>query len=473
MKVVFLNLPYPRPLVRRYTCTYFPHNFLLPPLELMSLSAIFQREGGVSCLIDAVAEGLSVTQVNEKIAEFQGECLVSLLGVETLSEDITTLDEIKQRHPGLLVVCFGYYPTLFAEDLLQRCAYIDYILRGEPELSFLDLYHDLIAFKTVSTGKNGQAQRLTKTARVYPLGGTPQRIEDLDALPFPDRTSLDHKAYHEFLSPRPFTTLLTARGCPQSCSFCIPTYGRRYVPRSVANVIMEMKEVVDRYGVKMIRIMDDDFCYDRQRVLRLCDQMVRQGIRVQWSCLARFDHLDPHLLAKMKQAGCCRIYLGIETFSRRLLGLYRKQIDYDTLPERVRLMHALGMDCVGFFLISEQHTEAELRNDIARTLQCDFDHVIVSQLIAYPGTPEYAQREKTWTFSLFPYQLQLTDEAQRDRLVRWEKKFYRAFYFRLGYVIKALSRAMLYPADYIKGVAAMCSYLYSRPGGRVPSRDLF
>ena len=115
MKVACLNLPYIRPIVRRYTCTYHAENFLLPPLELMYLSSIIKQEGGESFLIDAIAERLSIDKVNAQLNGFSPNCLISLLGIETFSEDLASLKKIKEANPQVYIICIGYYPSLFPE----------------------------------------------------------------------------------------------------------------------------------------------------------------------------------------------------------------------------------------------------------------------------------------------------------------------------------------------------------------------
>ncbi len=467
MRVIFLNLPYHRPIVRRYTCTYYSETFLLPPLELMSLSAIAKQEGGESVIIDAVADRLSLRQTIQRLAKASGDCLVSLLGIETFAEDVACLKDIKTAFPDIPIICLGYYPTIFAHKILKHAAFISGIIKGEPEGPFRQMYQKMEDRKIFAPGNQSPFPE-----RIFPIAEECSRIEELDRLPFPDRTGLPAQAYHEFLCPRPFTTLLTARGCPQGCDFCIPTYGRRYFSRSVENVVSEIKQVLSQQDIRMIRFMDDDFCSDKAWIIKFCEMIVAQEISFEWSCLSRCDHLHKELLQWMRKAGCRRIYLGIETFSQRLLKEFGKRTDLKDLSEIISVMHSLGIECVGFFLIGGSQTEKELKEDIVNAIRCDLDHIIVSQLTLYPGTKLFDRDQGFWRFSLFPYELELKDPQVASKLIRWEKTFYRSFYLRFGYLRKAVRRFLLYPYDHIKGLLVLIRYLWAINVAKGKRRDM-
>lgn len=465
MRFVFFNLPYSRQVVRRYTCTYYADNFYLPPLELMSLFSVAGEQKVESFFVDAVAEKLSFPVLAKRLEALAPDGIVTLLGIETLNEDLECLKQIKRQNPGTRIICCGYLPTVFPEAFLEENPWIDFVLRGEPEESFRTLLSDW---------QKGLQEKdplsLPLAERIYPVTG-PDRIMDLDALPFPERTHIPWSAYHEFLCPQPFTTMLTSRGCARGCAFCIPTYGRKVIARSVGNVLEEMRRVISDHHVRMIRFMDDDFCFDRRRVADLCQGIIDEGLDVAWSCLACPQNLDEEILTLMCKAGCRRIYVGVETFSERLLSLYGKR-PAEGMPALVKIMHALSMQCVGFFLVGGKQTGRELEEDMAQAIECDFDHIIVSRVIPYPGTALFETQKQDWNFSLFPYHLRLKDVHEEEKFIDWERRFYRKFYFRGKYFGKQIRHFFQYPLAFVKGFWALCRYHQTGQVVSLERRDL-
>src|SRR3989338_2178926 len=100
MKVVLLNPPYTRQIVRRYKCSYNAETFLLPPLELMYLGGVSRRQKGVdTTLIDAIAEDLSLDAVRRRLREIEPDIIVGITGLECMAHDLGVLDTLKADHP--------------------------------------------------------------------------------------------------------------------------------------------------------------------------------------------------------------------------------------------------------------------------------------------------------------------------------------------------------------------------------------
>ena len=249
----------------------------------------------------------------------------------------------------------------------------------------------------------------------------------MDLLPFPERGLLKAGPYNEFLLKRPFTVIQASRGCPFECSFCVPTYGRQIMYRSVNNIYREIEEAVLKYKVKTIRFMDDIFTLNKNRLLELCGLLLKKNLKFDWSCLSRVDSLDEEMLAIMKKAGCRRIYLGIETFSQRLLDYYRKGYDAALIKPRVKMIKKNKIEVVGFFMVGAAQTEDEFKNDVFLARQTGLDYIVAEKLTPYPGT------------AVFDNMKDICDEAEA---IRREKEFYRDFYFRPGYAFSKVWRLL-------------------------------
>lgn len=449
MKTVFVNLPFKKRIIRRYTCSYYAGNSLFPPLELMSLAAIVRDwKKDEAFVIDSIAQKLNLEQLIAKLRALQPDVLVLMTAIEMFSEDIHCIEQIKKVFPNIKIICFGYLPTQFPKEILAGTGCIDFIIMNEPEETFAQLY-DKIKNGERLDNLPGVAARIGK--EVF-LGPARERIQDLDALPFPVRDLTDGRFYSEFFSPRPFTTILSSRGCPMTCSFCVRTFGQRVVYRSIENVLKEIEGVLFKHHVRTIRFMDDNFCVDAGRLKEFCETVIRRNLKFQWSALGRTDNLSETLLRLMKQAGCFRLYLGIETFSPRLLRVYQKNTDSQRALEVIGIMRTLGIESTGFFMVGGFQSDAEFREDVRIAAGSDLDYAVIEKMTPYPGTPFFEQMKGKIDFEIFPYKNRLKDTNREKEIFEWEKEFYRRFYSRPRRLLKILKNIFLYPSDVFVGL---------------------
>ena len=133
-------------------------------------------------------------------------------------------------------------------------------------------------------------------------------IEDLDSVPFPSREMFDNRAYESYYMKRfgyTTTSVMTSRGCPFQCDFCSrPVFGNRFRSRTAGNVVDEV-EAVRMLGYERVWFADDCFTLDRNRLLSICDELVRRRVRVGWECLSRVDTVDLAVAERMKDGGVC------------------------------------------------------------------------------------------------------------------------------------------------------------------------
>ncbi|MEK6567925.1 MAG: radical SAM protein [Candidatus Omnitrophota bacterium] len=427
--------------MRRYNCTYRAPNFLFPPLELSHLASIVTSWKKTECLlIDAVAEALSPDKVMRRLKTYQPRLLVFMAGIETLAEDMRIISLIKANLSQLKTASIGYLPSLSPEKTLTENPALDYIIRDEPEISFSELY-DCLENNSSPAGLPGIAYRDNGTITI---GRKRERIKDLDLLPFPASGLLHQGLYNEFLLRRPFTTIQTSRGCPYECVFCVPAYGREIVYRSADNVYREIEEAVSKYKIKTIRFMDDTLTLNKNRLLELCGLLLKKNLKFDWSCLSRVDSLDKEMLVIMKKAGCRRKYLGIETFSQRLLDYYRKGYDAALIRPRVEMIKRSKIEVVGFFIVSGEQTEDEFKNDVSLARQTGLDYIVVEKLTPYPGTAVFDNKK---------------DSCGETEAIRREKEFYRAFYLRPGYAFSKIWRLLSNINDAYLGRGSLKNYL--------------
>ncbi len=461
MKTLLLNLPHPKRVMRRWVASYHAPNFLMPPLELMGLGAIVRewKQGEVR-LIDAIAEGLDVERTVAQVRADPPDLIVSLAGFNTFPRDMAALDRIAENVPEANVVLLGHLPSLFAQKVLERTR-ADVVIRGEPELTFSELYDALRDGRDLS-GVAGLTYRENGSVRST---GERGRIEDLDRLPFPDHSLLRLELYNESYLERPIGVIMSERGCPFGCSYCVRTFGRQLLSRSAESILSEIETLGIRHGIRNIRFMDDTFTTNRARLLRLCQGLIERRLGVAWTCLTRVDVVDAEALSLMRRAGCRRIYLGLESGSQRVLDSLHKGLTVEAIREKMAAVRESGIEASAFFIVGAPgETDDDVEQSIRLAIELDLDYVIVTKMQYWPGTDLYESHGDTVGFDLFSGEELLYAPAALEQAGVRQRRFYRRFYLRPAYVARRLGTFWRSPRDVAQGFFKLCAFLLERNG---------
>jgi anaerobic magnesium-protoporphyrin IX monomethyl ester cyclase len=194
-------------------------------------------------------------------------------------------------------------------------------------------------------------------------------------------------------SPRT-TGVMTSRGCPYRCTFCSVhlVSGRRCRRRSVAGVMDEVTELVERYRVSGVYFLDDNFTTDRAWTLRLCEELAAAAPGVEWACQARAEGLDAELLHAMKRAGCVQVEYGLESGSPKVLRRLGKTVTPSGALRQVRATKRAGLRVAAYYLLGtpgETATDLSLTGSLAREARADLS--LFYLLSPFPGTELYRQ----------------------------------------------------------------------------------
>jgi len=455
MKTLVLNLPSKYPVIRRFKCSYNAPTFLLPPIELMSVASNIKTvEGSEVRMIDAVAERMDLKDVLNKISAINPDLIISILGIESINDEIELAGIIKKKFPHIKFAAFGWLATVFPEQILKS-SNIDMLIRGEPEMTARKLTEYMVNNRDYS-GLRGLAVKRGENVSVNEVS---ERIKNLDVLEFPERGMVNNRLYGEPFFPRPYSVIYSARGCPYKCIYCVPTYGSEVYFRSSENVLKEIEEMTQFYGIKSFRFMDDTFTINHHRVIEICKGMRKLNKKFIWSCLARPDTLNENLIKEMKKAGLRRIYLGIESGSERILKFYRRNYTIDLVRKAVKIIKQNGVEVIGFFIIggpdeTEKDFQATLK--LAEDLNCTY--TLADRLRPYPGTELFDLYRKKIEFSSIPYTNRYDLKAEKISELR-ERIFYRTVYFRFGTFFYYLKNLVCHPVEFFYNFFQLLSYL--------------
>lgn len=451
MKVLFLNPPHTLCISRRYRCSYYSPNNLLPPNDLLQLAACVRAWNGADvAVIDAIAAKLSEARTFDIIAESRPDYIVSVTGVDSFGDDMSFLERLKSRFPEIPSVVFGYYPTIFSAEVLEKST-VDVILRFEPEQPLTE-YLNAASRGLPLHEIPGLAGRYTDNTVFV---NAHNRNVDLDRLPFCDYSLVDLKHYDEAFFGNRCAAILASRGCPFACDYCIPTYAHNVIAKSPSIVAAEMQHLLNS-GAYSIRFLDDTFTCNKNWAIEVCKEIIAQNVCVDWSCLARVDTLDVELLGWMQKAGCKRILVGIESYSPNVLRQMNKGVEPARINPTLALIRSAGIQTVGFFLIGAPYeTDADFEDTVTGALAAPLDFLIISIMIPYAGTPFFESYKDQIRFNLLPYQCEYTDATIQERARRRYKRLYLKFYCRPVIVFRHFFYVLRHPWHTFNTVLAL------------------
>jgi anaerobic magnesium-protoporphyrin IX monomethyl ester cyclase len=288
--------------------------------------------------------------------------------------------QIKTALPDIKLIAGGIHPTLVPEEPLKNG--FDYVIRGEGEATTSELIKELenINFeirKIRGVVYKDNDQFIYNEDRPF--------IADLDSLPFPAFYLM--KDYEK--NAHSCKGIITSRGCPFDCTYCASKllWTQKVRFRSPQNVVQEIKDRYNKYGVTSFAFHDDTFTLRRQYVEDFCRSVLALDFKITWHCDTRGDTVDLPLLKLMHKAGCQHIYLGLESGSPRIQKLIKKNIDTNKVKQAVKLARRAGIETTIYFMAGfPDETAEDLQLSIEAMKELAPDYVIWSILTPYPGT---------------------------------------------------------------------------------------
>ena len=278
--------------------------------------------------------GLTGEEIKERIRQSSADVIgISSQFTPYCEEAFSIASLVKSVNGETPVIMGGAHVSAAPADVLRHPA-VDYIVTGEGDETFPLLLQDI--------KKGLQPEHLDGVG--YRVHGkvhiNPKRffISDIDALAFPARHLLDFSRYT--LQGRPYTVIITSRGCPQACTYCSVSQvmGKAFRTRSAAAVIEEIKHCREKYGISLFDIEDDNFTLDQRRAMQLLNLMIEEfgedGLQLfAMNGLSIFS-LNKELLEMMKRAGFCHLDLSLGSISRHA----STQINRPHDPEKTALV---------------------------------------------------------------------------------------------------------------------------------------
>ncbi|MFA6593810.1 MAG: radical SAM protein [Candidatus Buchananbacteria bacterium] len=366
------------------------------PLSMAIIASGLRQSGHDVSLLDANVLNFSLEQIGQAIKNFNPEILIvtstPIDRWECPNSHIENVFKIINQATAQYKVLIGSHGTTMPEWVFDNCQ-TDFIIRGEPELAVEKLIAALSA-KQSAAGVAGLSYR--QDGKVINNPG--ERILDLDALPLPAYDLLPMDKYSSNDYERPFSIMMTSRGCPYNCVFCLKEMmPGRYIVRSVDKVIEEIEYLIKNFQIKSIFFQDWEFFIDGDRVKKICSAIVSRDLKFSWGANARATDIikSREIMPLVKQAGCVNVNLGMESASDRVLTKINKKITAADLQLAIDILkenNIAGGYCV--LLNAPGENRQTIKETIDFIVKNDLQVKQFLPVIPYPGTVLFEQIKK-------------------------------------------------------------------------------
>jgi len=462
MKVLLLNPPFfPKFSRAQRSPAVIKSGTLYYPVWLAYATGALEGAGIETYLIDAPAEGLDLQEVLLRAGKFQPDMVVIDTSTPSICSDIETAESIREKVPGAFIVMVGTHVSATPEETLQASNAVNAIARHEYDDTILQLTEVLSGSGNLADVA-GISYR--SDGRIF-HNGDREMIKDLDKLPFVSRVYKKHlkvENYFYSITRYPQITLITGRGCPHHCTYCVypqTMHGRVYRCRSVENVVEEFLYIQREFPqVKEVFIEDDTLTLNRRRCREFSGLMIKKGVKIPWTANSRGD-VDLETLKTMKAAGCRLLCVGIESGDQKILDNIRKGIKLEKIFRFVRDAKKAGILIHACFMAGNK---GETKETLSKTLKfakrLSPDTAQFFPLMVYPGTDAYIWAKENSYLTTQDYKEWLTEDglhncvistpelSSRD-LVAFCDFARRSFYLRPSYLIYKAIQMLTSPRE--------------------------
>lgn len=359
------------------------------PFNMAYAAAVLEKNNIEVSVIDAIALELTPDEFLNSVRKELPDLVVLESSTPSINNDYMYAEKIKEA-TNCFVAFVGNHVSALPEEVLKNKS-IDFGLIGEWDYTLLELAQQLATekkfYKILGLAfKRGDKIFVTKR----------RPLLDFNELPFPARHLLPMEKYNEtFCENFPNVQMLTSRGCPFKCIFCLEPwvfYGQAYRARNVGLVIEEMKSVIGEYEPKEIYFDDSTFTVSEERTIELCNKIVENSFNIPWSCMTAANCIrSEKMLESMAEAGCQRIKIGLESAAEEVLKNAGKPYDLEHVKTALRWAKDCG---IGIHLTVMIGLPGETEKTVEKTMSYVSElakeglvHSIQSSVaIPFPGT---------------------------------------------------------------------------------------
>lgn len=489
MRVYCLNAPFHRnysshqrsPAVTKSRTLYYP-------IWLAYAAGLLETEGFEVKLVDGPGEDITFEESIQRARDWKPQLVVVSTSTPSIENDIAAANALKEA-TGAYTVLVGTHMTADHRGVLERSPLIDAGTRSEYDWTVLELAQALDGGRAHGDAGKG-ILGLTWRDGGGALVVNPDRAfqADISTLPHAARVYEKHlfghwQRYFYAITRHPVVTIITGRGCPYRCNYCLfpqTLTGHNYRRRPVEAVVDEFKFIERHFpGVREVFIEDDTLTVDKKRCRRLAEEMIKRRVKLRWTANARCD-VDYETLRLMRAAGLRLLCVGVESADQEILDNVEKGIQVGQIASFFDAAKKADVLVHGCFMVGNK---GETPGSLERTLQfakrLNPDTAQFFPLMVYPGTRAYEWADKEQLLETRDFSKWLTPEGLHRSVVvrpdlpsedlrRFCDRARREFYFRPEYLVQKAKQVATDPYEAsrtIKSLATFARYLLARDGG--------
>jgi radical SAM superfamily enzyme YgiQ (UPF0313 family) len=399
-------------------------------VKILDLNAEYSPETGIEKLINDAVQEFGVP-------EFTGITATT----NTYFQAIETAKIVKAAIPKTFLVFGGVHATILPDDFLKH-DFIDFCVRGEGEFPFYELI----------TGKDkASILSLSYRSNTKFIHNAPRPVlDDINTLPMLAYDLLPMVNYRPSLGSckmLPAIGMITSRGCPGKCTFCYgQLFGKKIRYRSAEKIIDEIKYLIANYGIKEISFYDDTFSAIKPNLIKFCNLLVQENIKITWSCFSRTDYVNSEILKLMKMAGCHQICFGVESGDQGILDNIQKNTSLKTAKHAIELTRAAGIETRATFMLGNPgETMETMKKTYNFAIEINPDIALFNITTPFPGTAMFDWASKNGYINTFNWSDYDLSKPIMDipglkpiAIENCYKEFNRKFYLRPSYLLKRL-----------------------------------
>jgi radical SAM superfamily enzyme YgiQ (UPF0313 family) len=439
-------------------------NMVWPQVSLAQMAALLHPAYKVK-VVDCNAERMGWPEFTRLLDQYQPKYYLTQMTAPTLENDLYGCFLAHAR--GAKTIAFGTHITPIPVETMRPYPSLDFALVGEPDITIRDLVDHLEGkvderspeIRTIFE-KHDPAYKPSfnedGSVNMHGIKGIAWRkgeeiilnfprpfIADLDDLPIPMHELLPLQSYRMPYIKGPFTFIVTSRGCPAGCTYCIKHVSYQYATRIRSpKLIMEELWRLKKLGINNIHMYADLFTVNRDQVTELCTLMIEENIQIKWTCNSRVDFVDEEMLMLMGKSGCRLISWGIESANEEILKHARKGANPEKAERALRWAKKAGIMNWGYFIIGlPGETEQTIRETIDFAKKLPLDIALFHVAAPYPGTPFFFEVvEKKWFRPGTRWEQVDMDrgtvldypDMPAEKLLYWQKRAFREWALRPG-----------------------------------------
>jgi len=328
-------------------------------LGILSLKSYANSKGFKAEVMDMAIENLSAEAAVPKILNLNPQVLGLSMLDDTKTVGFSLIKKLRSAGFSGKIVLGGYFPTFSSEDILRDFPEVDFIVRGEGELTLIELLKNLIRSRNADFSDIlGLSYRMDKTIFENPARPL---ISDLSILP-----PVDRKYARECIENKQPLRVYATRGCWGACSFCdiISLYnhsrGKQWRRRPVDQLVHELSHLAETYDTSHFIFNDDQFLVKGKKSLayveEFTDALQAKKLGITFDLMCRADTVTRPVMRCLQTVGLKRVFLGLESFDPNQLQRYQKGI---SVRQNLRALHILKsekIDVIASVILADAYT---------------------------------------------------------------------------------------------------------------------